>query len=111
MREVDLMVLPSYREGIPRGLLEAASMALPIITTDAPGCREIVAEGKNGLLVPIGESAPLAEKIEYLLDNPEVCARFGRAGREKVCRKFDQQIVFRQTWDVYRSLGRGGHRL
>ena len=100
------MVLPTYYgEGVPRSLLEAASMALPIITTDAPGCREIVADEKNGFLVPVEDAVTLAEKIEYLLDHPETCLRFGKAGREKVCKEFDQEIVFRQTWDVYRSLG------
>ena len=101
------MVLPSWREGTPRGLLEAASMALPIITTDAPGCREIVENEKNGFLVPIGDAVALAKKIEYLLDHPETCLRFGQAGREKVCKEFAQEIVFRRTWEVYRSLGRG----
>ncbi|MGB5686993.1 MAG: glycosyltransferase family 4 protein [Candidatus Electrothrix sp.] len=105
MTTVDLMVLPSWREGTPRGLLEAASMALPIVTTDAPGCREIVDNEKNGFLVPVGDAVALAEKIEYLLDHPETCLRFGNAGREKVYKEFDQEIVFRQTWDVYRSLG------
>ncbi|RWX43906.1 Glycosyltransferase involved in cell wall bisynthesis [Candidatus Electrothrix aarhusensis] len=105
MTEVDLMVLPSWREGTPRGLLEAASMALPIITTDAPGCREIVENERNGFLVPVGDTVALAEKIEYLLDHPETCLRFGTAGRKKVCKEFDQEIVFRQTWEVYRSLG------
>ncbi|CAK8714151.1 Glycosyltransferase subfamily 4-like N-terminal domain-containing protein [Candidatus Electrothrix laxa] len=105
MTEVDVMVLPSYREGTPRGLLEAASMALPIITTDAPGCREIVENEKNGFLVPVGNADALAEKIEYLLEHPETCLRVGTAGRKKVCKEFDQEIVFRQTWEVYRSLG------
>jgi glycosyltransferase involved in cell wall biosynthesis len=104
MSEVDLMVLPSWREGTPRGLLEAAAMGLPIITTDAPGCREIVEHGTNGFLVPIGDAPALAKKIEYLLDNPATCLGFGKAGREKVCREFAQEIVFRQTWEVYRSL-------
>ena len=105
MTTVDLMVLPSWREGTPRGLLEAASMALPIITTDAPGCREIVENEKNGFLVPVEDAVALAKKIEYLLDHPEARLRFGKAGREKVCKEFDQEIVFRQTWEVYRSLG------
>lgn len=109
MAEVDVMVLPScYGEGIPRSLLEAASMALPVITTDAPGCREIVENEKNGFLVSMRDAAALAEKIEYLLDHPETCLRFGKAGREKVCKEFAQEIVFRQTWKVYRSLGIGG---
>ncbi|MCI5145880.1 MAG: glycosyltransferase family 1 protein, partial [Candidatus Electrothrix sp. AR3] len=104
--KVDLMVLPSYREGTPRGLLEAASTMLPLITTDAPGCREIVEDGINGLLVPVGDASTL-EKIEYLLDNPKICDTFGRAGREKVLQEFDQEMVFQQTWAVYQSLGMG----
>jgi glycosyltransferase involved in cell wall biosynthesis len=55
--------------------------------------------------VPVGDAVALAEKIEYLLDHPETCLRFGTAGREKVCKEFDQEIVFGQTWEVYRSLG------
>ncbi|MCI5149070.1 MAG: glycosyltransferase family 1 protein [Candidatus Electrothrix sp. MAN1_4] len=106
MREVDLMVLPSWREGTPRGLLEAAAMALPIITTDAPGCREIVEHEKNGFLVPMNNASALAERIAYLLDNPATCHNFGKAGRQKVQREFAQEIVFRQTWEVYRSLGK-----
>ena len=109
MSEVDLMVLPSWREGTPRGLLEAAAMGLPIITTDAPGCREVVEHEKNGFLIPIGDAPALAEKIAYLLDNPVTCREFGKAGREKVQREFDQEIVFRQTWEVYRSLGISGY--
>jgi glycosyltransferase involved in cell wall biosynthesis len=103
MTEVDLMVLPSWREGTPRGLLEAAAMGLPIITTDAPGCREVVEHEQNGFLVPIGDAPALAEKIEYLLDNPETCRNFGKRGRAKVEREFAQEIVFHQTWKVYRS--------
>ncbi len=105
MREVDLVVLPSYREGVPRGLIEAAAMALPIVTTDAPGCREVVDDGVNGLLVPVGDADALARAIEYLLDHPDKCREFGRAGREKVLREFDQKIVFALTDQVYRELG------
>ena len=105
MREVDLMVLPSYREGVPRGLIEAAAMELPIVTTDAPGCREVVDDGVNGLLVPVGDAGALARAIEYLLDHPDKCREFGKAGREKVLREFDQKIVFSLTDQVYRELG------
>uniref|UniRef100_UPI0040574F03 glycosyltransferase family 4 protein n=1 Tax=Candidatus Electronema sp. TaxID=2698783 RepID=UPI0040574F03 len=106
LNEVDLFVLPScYREGVPQVLLEAASMSLPLITTDAPGCREAVDEGVNGFLIPVRNAAALVEKIEYLLDHPELCLAFGRAGREKVLQEFDQKIIFQQTWAAYRSLG------
>jgi len=105
MRTVDLVVLPSYREGVPRGLIEAAAMGLPIVTTDAPGCREIVEDGLNGFLVPMRDAGALSAKIEYLLDNPEVCRRFGAAGRKKVLEELDERIVFRETYAVYREVG------
>lgn len=107
MTEIDLMVLPTYYgEGVPRSLLEAASMGLPIITTDAPGCREVVEHGKNGFLVPVHDAPALAAQIEYLLEHPDTCRCFGQAGRKKVCQEFAQEIVFGQTWDVYCSLKR-----
>lgn len=104
--EVDLVVLPShYREGVPQVLIEAASMSLPLITTDAPGCREIVADGVNGFLIPIKNAPALADKIVHLLDHPALCEKFGQAGRKKVLKEFDQHLVLRQTESVYRSLG------
>lgn len=106
MRTVDLVVLPSYYgEGVPRGLIEAAAMGLPIITTNAPGCREVVDDGVNGFLVPVKDEQALASKIEYLLDNPEVCLRFGAAGRQKVLEEFDEEIVFQKSWAVYQEAG------
>jgi glycosyltransferase involved in cell wall biosynthesis len=105
MRRVDLVVLPSYREGVPRGLIEAAAMGLPIVTTDAPGCREIVEDGVNGFLVPVKDAEALCGKIAHLLENPDVCRRFGAAGRKKVLAEFDEQMVFRETYAVYREVG------
>jgi glycosyltransferase involved in cell wall biosynthesis len=102
---IDLMVLPSRREGLPRSLLEAAAMGLPLVAADVPGCREIVADGVNGFLVPVGDAVALAAKIELLLDQPALCRRFGTASREKAVQAFDQAIVFRQTWELCRSLG------
>jgi glycosyltransferase involved in cell wall biosynthesis len=106
MRTMDLVVLPSYYgEGVPRGLIEAAAMGLPIITTNEPGCREIVDDGVNGFTVPLKDEQALAKKIEYLLDNPEVCQRFGAAGRKKALAEFDEDIVFQKTWVVYQGAG------
>ncbi len=104
MKAVDLVVLPSHREGVPRGLIEAASMELPIITTDVPGCREIVEDGVNGFLIPVDDEAVLAERITDLLDNPDLCRTFGAAGRQKVENEFAQELVFDKTWDVYAGL-------
>ncbi len=104
LSQVDLVVLPSYREGVPRILLEAAACGLPIVTTDAPGCREIVVDGVNGLLVPCKDSIALAKAIQYMKDHPSERVRMGAASREKVVKEFAQNIVFKKTFDVYKEL-------
>jgi len=101
----DVMAFPSgYGEGIPRVLLEAAAMALPIVTTDAPGCREVVVEGVNGLLVPIGDGAALAAALERLAGDPALRQRFGEKGRERALRRFDLAVVAERTRLLYREL-------
>jgi N,N'-diacetylbacillosaminyl-diphospho-undecaprenol alpha-1,3-N-acetylgalactosaminyltransferase len=97
----DVYVLPSYREGVPRALLEAASMAQPIGTTDAVGCREVVEDGVNGILVPVRDSEALAKGIATLLDDPVLRERMGRAGREKAVREFDVRHVVQQYLELY----------
>jgi glycosyltransferase involved in cell wall biosynthesis len=82
-------VLPSYREGTPRSVLEAMAMGRPIVTTDAPGCRETVIEGENGFLVPPRTVEPLIEAMERFLDNPDLIARMGQRSREVAESKFD----------------------
>lgn len=104
LRQVDLAVLPSYREGTPRSLLEAAACGLPIVTTDVPGCREIVQQSVNGLLVPVKNAQALAEAIRYLVENPQERTKMGKAGREKVLAEFDQRIVLEKTFEVYREV-------
>lgn len=104
LTQVDLAVLPSYREGVPRSLLEAAACGLPIVTTDVPGCREIVAHSVNGLLVPCRDSIALAEAIQYMMNNPQERARMGAASRTKVLAEFDQKIVLKKTFEVYKEL-------
>jgi len=90
----DCVVLPSYREGTPRTLLEASAMGRPIITTDAVGCREVVDDGVSGYLCRIKEAVDLADKMARMasLSHAERAA-MGRRGREKVEREFDEQIV------------------
>lgn len=105
LRKMDIMVLPSYYgEGVPRCLLEAAACGLPIVTTDEPGCREIVQDRDNGLLVPARDAKALAEAIRYLFEQPGERLRMGRAGRDRVLAGFDQRIVFDRTLSVYREL-------
>lgn len=105
LRGVDVAVLPSYREGVPKSLIEAAASGLPIITTDAPGCRDVVEHGVTGLLVACRDSVALADAIHFMLRNPELRLKMGVAGRGKVLREFDERIVLSRTLQVYRELG------
>jgi glycosyltransferase involved in cell wall biosynthesis len=102
--DVDVVVLPSYREGLPKTLIEAAGCALPLVTTDVPGCREVVTHEEDGLLVTVREHAGLVEAIGRLDDDPELRRRLGLAAREKALRLFDVEIVMRRTLGVYREL-------
>jgi glycosyltransferase involved in cell wall biosynthesis len=101
----DLFVLPSYlREGIPRVLLEAAAMGLPIVTTDVPGCKEVVEEGVNGFLVPGRDAAALAQAILRLAGDPELRRRFGEQSRRRAVTHFDLSVVVGQTRSLYQEL-------
>lgn len=86
-------VLPSYREGTPRTVLEAMAMGRPIITTDTQGCRETVIDGKNGFLVPIKNAEAVAEKMIWFIENPEKVQAMGNESLDYVRKKFDVNIV------------------
>ena len=105
-----VFVLPSfYREGIPRVLLEASSMGLPIVTTDSPGCREIVEHGVNGFLVPVRDPDALAQAILCLIEEPEMRRRFGQESRQRSLLRFDISAIAEQTRSIYlRVLARKG---
>jgi len=96
--------LPSYREGLPKVLLEAAACGLPIVTTDAPGCREIVRDGDNGFLVPVRDAQALAVALRRLIDNGALRAKMGRRAREIVLVEFSQERVIEETLAVYQEL-------
>lgn len=87
------IVLPSYREGTPRAVLEAMAMGRPIITTDAPGCRETVVEGVNGWLVPPRAIPPLADAMERAILAPDVLRRMGEASLDFARRKYDVHLA------------------
>ncbi len=109
---VDVVVLPSYyREGIPTALTEGAACGLPLVTTDMPGCREVVTDGKDGLLIPPRNADALAGAVGRLLDSPELARRLGEAARAKALAVFDERIVIRRTLAVYRELLAGPPRL
>jgi glycosyltransferase involved in cell wall biosynthesis len=101
---VDAVVLPSYREGLPKGLIEAAACALPLVTTDVPGCREVVTDGEDGLLVPVRNAEALADAIARLQADPALCARLGAAARRKALSQFEERSVVERTLNVYREL-------
>ena len=101
LSKADIVVLPSYREGMPRSLLEAAAMALPVVSTDVPGCRNAVDDGVTGLLVPAQDSQRLADAIIRLAGSPRLRHEMGRAGREKVVREFDETLVLNAALDAY----------
>ncbi|TAN02818.1 MAG: glycosyltransferase family 1 protein [Rhodanobacteraceae bacterium] len=102
---VDIVVLPSYyREGLPTSLTEAAACGLPLITTDMPGCRDVVTDGKDGLLIAPRDAGALANAMARLLDSPELATRLGNAARAKALALFDERIVNRRTLEVYRNL-------
>lgn len=95
---VDCVVLPSYREGMPRSLLEAGAMGLPVVATDVPGCRSIVQRGLNGLLCEAKSSASLAQAMrEMLALSEQERLRMGTSGRALVCAKFDEKQVVETT--------------
>ena len=105
MELADVVVLPSYREGTPRTLLEAAAMGKPIVATDVPGCREVVRDGYNGYLVPREDPAALAEAIEKILSNPELAHQMGQNGHQLVAEEFSVESVVRETFKVYEQIG------
>jgi len=96
--------LPSYREGLPKALLEAAACGLSIVTTDAPGCREIVRDGDNGFLVPVRDAQALAVALRSLIDNVTLRAKMGQRAREIVLAEFSQERVIAETLAVYQEL-------
>lgn len=86
-------VLPSYREGTPRTVLEAMAMGRPVITTDAPGCRETVVDGENGFLVPVKSVDALIAAMERFVSDPELATRMGARGRQMAEQKYDVHKV------------------
>lgn len=101
---VDVVALPSYREGLPKGLIEAGASGCALVTTDVPGCREVVTDSVDGLLVPARNAEALAAAIARLHDDPALVARLGEAARLKALAEFDERIVIARTLAVYREL-------
>ncbi len=105
MREIytlsHVICLPSYHEGLPRVLTEAAASQRPTIATDIPGCRDVIKHGVNGYLVPKKDPPSLAERMQELIENPDLRHQFAVKGRELAEREFSIEKVNRETIEVY----------
>lgn len=109
MAAADCVVLPSYREGVPHSLLEAAAMARPIVATDVAGCREVVEHGRNGLLCKVKNPTDLAQKmVEMAGMAPEQRLAMGVYGRHKMTRQFDERIVIGKYLNAIHQIENGG---
>jgi glycosyltransferase involved in cell wall biosynthesis len=104
LAEATIACLPSYREGLPKSLLEAMAAGLPCVTTDVPGCREAVRDEDNGLLVPAKDSLALACALERLLHNSDLAKKMGERGRERLEQEFSAQYVNDSTLTLYREM-------
>jgi glycosyltransferase involved in cell wall biosynthesis len=101
LNQSHIVCLPSYREGLPKVLAEAAACARPIVTSDAPGCREVVRHGENGLLVPVRDAAALTQALATLIHNPELRSSYGQAGRRRAETEFGSERVVDATLAIY----------
>jgi len=99
-----IVCLPSYREGLPKVLLEAASCGRPIVTTDTNGCREVVRHGENGFLVPVKSTVDLADALQLFIANPDLRQQMGARGRKMVLAEFAVEKVVSETLAVYEEL-------
>jgi glycosyltransferase involved in cell wall biosynthesis len=99
-----VVVLPSYREGLPKVLIEAAACGRAVVTTDVPGCRDAIDPGVTGVLVPVRNAVALADTIETLLNDPQRCQAMGVAGRALAERAFDVRQVVTAHLQIYQEL-------
>lgn len=99
-----IFCLPSYREGLSKVLIEAAACGKPIITTNVPGCRDVVEDGLNGLLVPAKDPKAIATAIKKLINNPTMRRQMGVEGRKKATQEFGVKLVVKETMHIYSDL-------
>lgn len=104
LRSAYLVCLPSYREGLPKALLEAAASGRPMVSTDVPGCREVVQHGKTGFLVPLKSTDELADAMQTLIADRELAAQMGMEARASAVRDFALPAVIDKHLDVYQRL-------
>ena len=103
-KKIDFVVLPSWREGLSKSLLEAASMSLPIITTDVPGCQDIIRNNYSGILVPLRNVEKLELAIKFYLDNHLLALNYGKNARKDIMKKFSTDFINKQILNLYEDL-------
>lgn len=103
-RSAHIACLPSYREGMPKSLLEAAACGLPIVTTDVPGCQEVIVDGQEGLLVQPKDAKSLAKALKYLIEQPALRRSMGEKARKRAETLFCQEQVIASTLKIYSEL-------
>ena len=104
LTESHIAVLPSYREGLPKSLIEAAAVGRAIVTTDVPGCREVVKDGENGFLVPAKDAKELSIAIQKLINNPKLLTSMGKKSRLMAEQEFSIQQIVEQTLKLYKAI-------
>jgi glycosyltransferase involved in cell wall biosynthesis len=104
LRQAHIVVLPSYREGLPKALIEAAACGRPVVTTDTPGCRDAIIENETGRLVPVRDSRALAEAMRSLIDDTATRRSMGIAARQFAEQEFSIDHVTRRHLEIYRGL-------
>lgn len=105
--DIDVVALPSYREGFPLVALEAAAAARPIVAADCTGMRDAVVNGETGLIIPMADSQALAEGLLQFLKSPEIAAQMGQMGRDRVLRQFQRDHVWADRLELYERLCEG----
>src|SRR6266536_5886872 len=101
---MDVVVLPSHREGMPNVALEAAAMELPIVATDVPGCVDAVQDGFTGTLVPVGDIGALRDALRRYVEDPQLRSSHGAAARRRVLEDFRQEAIWSAIALEYRTL-------
>lgn len=109
-RRSHIVVLPSYREGLPKSLVEAAACGRAVVTTDVPGCRDAIEPGVTGLLVPVHDAAALAAAVQRLADDAVLRRAMGSAGRNLAEREFDIRLIVGRHLEIYGALSAGGRK-
>jgi glycosyltransferase involved in cell wall biosynthesis len=104
LKQADIVCLPSYREGMPKALLEAAACGLPIVTTDAPGCKDVIVHEESGFIVPIKDSEFLTKYLHQLIVSAELRDIMGTKARQRVMENFSTEIIVNHSLEIYNKL-------